>query len=51
MYCYTIAVADIRKQTMITLESEGETNGRLYVKDNSKENSGEKDTSTYSHFS
>ena len=36
------------KQTTITLESEGENNGKVIRGQiNSKENSGEKDTSTY----
>ena len=39
------------KQTTITLESEGENNGKVIRGQiNSKENSGEKDTSTYSQM-
>ena len=39
------------KQTTITLESEGENNGKVIRGQiNSKENSGEKDTSTYSQI-
>ena len=50
-YAQIRTILQSREQTTITLESEGKNNGKVIGGQiNSKENSGEKDTSTYSQI-